>query len=246
MKRSSIVAAAVLVLLVCAVAYAAPQHKSAAPAPPSVTAEPEGPLLSGKVVETMSAGGYTYVCLEKKGKKTWVAVPEMKVTVGKEMSFRPGAPMANFVSKSLNRTFETIIFTSGPASGADGVPTGASVGSKAAVAPVDKVAKVEKAAGPNAYTVAEIYAKRTALNKKSVVVKGKVVKVTTGIMGKNWFHIQDGTGDQKKGSHNLVVTSDDLPEKGDVVTVKGTIAKNKDFGAGYKYDVIMEDAQIQR
>ncbi len=99
--------------------------------------------------------------------------------------------------------------------------------------------------GANAYTVAEIYQKTAALNGKTVIVKGKVVKVSAGIMGMNWIHLQDGTGDPKNGSHNLVATSDDLPAKGDVVTMKGTITKDKDFGSGYKYSVIMEKGSVQ-
>ena len=67
-----------------------------------------------------------------------------------------------------------------------------------------------------------------------------------GIMGKNWMHLQDGTGDAEKGTHDLVVTSQDSAGVGDVVTVKGTVYVNKDFGAGYKYEVIMEEASIQR
>ena len=70
-------------------------------------------VLSGKVVETMDSGGYTYVCLEKKGKKTWVAVPQMKVKKGQNMSFQPGTEMVNFKSKTLNRTFDRIIFSGG-------------------------------------------------------------------------------------------------------------------------------------
>jgi len=70
--------------------------------------------LSGKVVETMDAGGYTYISLEKDGKQTWAAVPTMKVTVGEEMELQPGAPMTNFTSKSLNKTFESVVFSGGP------------------------------------------------------------------------------------------------------------------------------------
>lgn len=77
-----------------------------------VTAEPG---LTGKVVETMNSAGYTYVCLEKGGKKTWIAVPEMKVTKGQTMSFQPGAEMVNFESKTLKRKFDKIIFSAGPA-----------------------------------------------------------------------------------------------------------------------------------
>jgi len=70
--------------------------------------------LSGKVVETMDSGGYTYVLLDNGGKQTWVAVPKMKVVKGSNMSFQPGAEMVNFHSKTLNRTFEKIIFSGGP------------------------------------------------------------------------------------------------------------------------------------
>ena len=232
-------------------ANAAPQHGSTAPAKPHpVTADDSSTesSLSGKVVETMNAGGYTYVLLEKKGKQTWVAVTEMKVTVGKEMSFLPGSPMANFTSKSLNRTFDMIYFSGGPVASASAgkKSSEAATGSKAAVSAIDKNVKVEKAVGADAYTVAEIYQKAAALNKKTVQVKGKVVKVSAGIMGMNWIHLQDGTGDPKNGSHNLVVTSDDLPAKGDVVTMKGPITKDKDFGSGYKYGVIMEKGSVQK
>jgi hypothetical protein len=70
--------------------------------------------LSGKVVETMDSGRYTYVCLEKSDKKLWIAVPKMKVVVGQIMSFKPGLEMVNFESKTLNRTFDKIIFSQGP------------------------------------------------------------------------------------------------------------------------------------
>ena len=231
-------------------AYAAPQHGSTSPTKPhTITADDSvEPNLSGKVVETMSAAGYTYVLLENKGKKTWVAVAEMKVAVGDEMAFLPGAPMSQFTSKSLNRTFDLIYFSSGVVNtvSAGKTVSGVSPGSKASVPEADKGVKVEKAAGANAYTVAEIYQKAGALNKKTVIVKGKVVKVSAGIMKMNWIHIQDGTGDPKNGSNNLVVTSDDLPAKGDIVTVKGILTKDKDFGSGYKYSVIMEKGSVQK
>ena len=84
------------------------------------------------------------------------------------------------------------------------------------------------------------------MDKKTVVVKGKVVKVSQGIMGKNWVHIQDGSGDQQKGTHNLVATSQDMSAVGDIVTITGTFAKDRDFGAGYLYKAIIEDAKVQK
>lgn len=204
--------------------------------------------VSGKVVETMNSGGYTYINLESNGKKTWVAVPETPVKVGQEVSCASGTEMGNFTSKTLKRSFDRIIFcnSSLDKQGGDLDAGEKSPGSKGAVVAPAETVKVEKAAGANAYTVGDIYKNRTKLDRKKVVVRGKVVKVSGGIMGKNWIHLQDGSGDRKKGTHNLVVTSQELPAVGDVVTMQGTLYKNKDFGSGYKYDVIVEEAKIQK
>jgi hypothetical protein len=82
-------------------------------APAPAAAAPTASLLTGKVVETANAGGYTYICLEKDGKRTWIAGPVMQVTVGQELKMLPGATMTGFTSKALNRTFESIIFSGG-------------------------------------------------------------------------------------------------------------------------------------
>ncbi len=254
MKRLVYLLTAGFLILAVSSAYAA-SEKEKSPSTSQVPAERKSEtmetLLSGKVVETMNSGGYTYACLEKNGKRTWVAVPQMKVAVGQQIAFQPGVEMKDFTSKTLNRTFGSIIFSNGPlvSQKSDGGRDAAvkAPGSKAAVAAAGEKISVEKAGGANAYTVGEIYAKRASLDKKTVVVKGKVVKVSKGIMGKNWIHLQDGTGDSGKGTHDLVVTTTaDVAAVGDVVSARGTIYKDKDFGAGYKYDVIMEESTIQR
>lgn len=250
MKRYSYAAGAcsfVVMLLFSGIVFGAPTAtETKAPAKAKTKEEAAmPPSISGKVVETMNSGGYTYVCLEKDGEKTWVAVPETKVTVGQEMAFDAGSPMANFKSKTLNRTFERIYFSSGPVSSGEAGHAAAPAVKKTAPVSVTNV-KVEKATGPDAYTVAEIFAKRTKLNKKNAVVHATVVKVALGIMGTNWLHLQDGTGDIKKNTHDLVATTQDKAEIGDVVTVRGTVSKDKDFGSGYKYNVILEKASIQR
>lgn len=122
----------------------------------------------------------------------------------------------------------------------------ASGGSEGAKAPATaEPIKVGKAKGADAHTVSELYEKAEKLDKKTVVVRGKVVKVSRGIMGKNWVHLRDGSGDPAKGTNDLVVTTQDVPKIGDVVTAKGTLHKDKDFGSGYKYKVIVEDATIK-
>jgi hypothetical protein len=82
-------------------------------AQPAANMAQAGISLSGKVAETMNSGGYTYVSLENNGKKTWVAIPETKVKVGQALTCQPGMEMKNFTSKTLNRTFESIMFSGG-------------------------------------------------------------------------------------------------------------------------------------
>ena len=138
----------------------------------------------------------------------------------------------------------TLALTAG--SGALAFENTAGGGSEGATAPASpEPIKVGKAKGADAYSVSETYEKAGTLDKKTVVVRGKVVKVSRGIMGKNWVHLRDGSGDATKGTNNLVFTSQDVPKVGDVVTARGTLYKDKDFGAGYKYKVIVEEATIK-
>lgn len=120
---------------------------------------------------------------------------------------------------------------------------GGKKGTKAAAA--SEPIKVEKAKGADAHTVSEAYENAAKLDKKTVVVRGKVVKVSKGIMGKNWVHVQDGSGDPGKGTNDLVFTTKDDPKVGSVVTAKGTLYKDKDFGAGYKYKAIVEETTFK-
>jgi hypothetical protein len=182
------------------------------------------------------------------------------------MSFKEGLVMTNFQSKTLKRSFDSIIFSNGiiqqPKAevyktppkdlSVPTIPTSTDsknkqkimIGSQPAVASKEKIS-VTRAKGPNAYTVEGIYRNSARLNTKKVVVRGKVVKASTGIMKKTWIHIQDGSGSQAKGTHNLVFTTKGTANVGDVITVSGTVAKDRDFGYGYRYKVILEDAVIK-
>lgn len=249
MKKKLLVSLSCIAALSSASAVLAMPGKAAGPAAAN-SAQP-GETLSGKVLETMDSGGYTYVQIQKKsGEKTWVAAPVTAVKVGSQISFTGGMEMVNFESKTLKRKFDKIIFAGGVVSDASAKGTpgdkSASPGSKGAAVAKDAKISVNKATGPNAATVQEVFANSAKLDKKKVVVKGKVVKVSAQIMGKNWIHLQDGTGSQKAGNHNLVCTSKDTVEVGDVVTMSGVLAKDKDFGAGYKYSAIVEDATFKK
>ena len=254
MKRFKLFAAALLLVL----PVMSHGEETITPAPslpkghPPLSAPEESASIQGKVLKTMDSGGYTYMFLQiKGGKKIWVAVPKTKVSVGKKIDFVPGPEMKNFKSKTLNRTFDKITFSLGLV-GQKGRGTGkkkeASVvvpGSKSAMVAAEKI-RMDKATGSGAHTVAELFALKNTLEGKNVVVKGKVVKVAEHIMKMNWVHIQDGTGSPGKNDHDLVVTTKALPAVGDTITVSGTLLKDKDFGSGYKYEVLVEKAEIVR
>lgn len=229
--------------------------------------QPGPGMLQGKVLETFGSGGYTYVKIDNAGKEIWAAVPQAEVAIGEEVALAGGQVMSNFHSKTLDRTFDEIIFSGGLiGKGQDGGgasfqgalqsesgaamtkpldPAEISMGSSKAVVPLTDL-KIEKAAGEGGYTIGELFGQAADLNGKKVRVQGQVVKFTANIMGRNWLHLQDGSGDPQQNTHDLVVTSNEQAEKGDIVTIEGVLAANKDFGYGYKYNVIVEDVQVMR
>jgi DNA/RNA endonuclease YhcR with UshA esterase domain len=105
---------------------------------------------------------------------------------------------------------------------------------------------VPKAVGANARTVAEIIAKGAELKNKPVLVRGKVVKYNAQIMGKNWIHLRDGSGSAADNTNDVLVTTTSQAKAGDVVTVKGIVHTDKDFGSGYAYKVLIEEATLQK
>ncbi len=116
MKRSTVLFAAGVLFVIGVSACNSAKQEAPAPAPQAQPATPAAQAdnsLSGTVVETMNSGGYTYVLIENNGKKTWVAAPQTTVKVGQQVTCLPGGEMKNFTSKTLNRTFESIIFSGG-------------------------------------------------------------------------------------------------------------------------------------
>lgn len=204
--------------------------------------------LTGKVLERLDAAPYCYLRIQTSQGEVWAAVPEAKVEKGTEVTVANPMLMNNFESKTLNRTFAVVYFgTLAPAGGAPAAPAGTAAPQGMAGAPVvgkEVVEKIEKAPGAEARTVAEVWAQKAALKEKSVTLRGKVVKYNAGVMSRNWIHLQDGSGDAALGTHDITVTSQDPAAKGDIVTVKGTVRIDKDFGAGYTYKLIIEEAKV--
>lgn len=199
--------------------------------------------LKGEVLETQSVDSYTYLRLKTSDGEVWAAVPSTTVKKGAQVTIGNAATMRNFESKTLKRSFETIVFGQIVDPNAKAMaPQGTS-----AVAPAGTpVAKVPKATGPDARTVAEVVAGKAALNTKTVLVRGQVVKVNFGIMGKNWVHLQDGSGSAKDQTNDVLVTTLGETKIGDVVIAKGVVKTDVDLGSGYSYKVLVENATLAR
>jgi uncharacterized protein YdeI (BOF family) len=217
--------------------------------------------IRGAVAETMNSGGYTYARLTMGGKDTWIAGSEFPVNVGDQLTAAVDMPMENFRSRTLNRDFPIIYFVREVVM--NGTPVAASAASTSAGEPAmagshggsDSAAseKPEEptliaavAPTPGSVKIADVWAKRKALSGQPLVLRGQIVKVNLAIMGANWYHLQDGSGVVKDGTHDLVVTSAAELKAGDVVTVNGTLTTDKDFGAGYSYEAIVERADIRK
>ena len=240
---------ALLICLIAAapLAWAQTKPAAAAPAAPAPAATPAGNVVTGEVLETKDVESYTYLRLKTAQGESWAAVPTAKVKKGDKVTIVNAITMNNFESKALKKTFDKVIF--GMLGSGQGAATASAQAAPHAMPP--KAAegpdvKVAKATGPNAHTVAEVSAKPAAMKDKPVVIRGKVVKYNASIMGKNWIHLRDGSGSAANGTNDMLVTSKEEAKLGDVITVKGTVRTDKDFGAGYSYKVLVEDATLQR
>ncbi len=205
---------------------------------------PAAAVVTGEVLEVKDVDGYTYLRLKTKEGETWAAVSQAPVKKGAEVAIGNVMVMHDFESKALKRTFQQILF--GNLVGAGGAAGVASAHAGVGKAPDLGDINVVKTTGANARTVAEIVTKRTELKDRPAVVRGKVVKYNAGIMGKNWIHLRDGTGSAADDSNELLVTSLNAATVGDVVTVTGVVRADKDFGAGYSYRVLIEEATLQK
>jgi len=206
---------------------------------------------SFEVAEVIQGGSYTYIRAKENSGEKWMAISKQDVQNGAVYYYDEALQMTNFHSKEIDRTFDEIYFvntisTTPIEKGVMGA-MGAMGGTQAASSHMGKVNSeqnssitLEKKA--EEITVAQIFAKRNDFSGKEIEIRGVVVKVNEQVMGKNWIHIQDGTSDN--GKFDLTITSTELPAVNDEITVKGKIVLNKDFGYGYSYEVIMEDAVL--
>jgi len=274
MRRVLTLAVVTLAFVACKKPEAPPRPAPSAAAQGQAPAPGKEQVLRGKVLEKIDVSQYSYLKLATASGEVWAAVQRTDKKVGDEVGVGNAFPMQGFESKELNRKFDVVYFgqlagaggevaAMPPAMGggmgggkpgmgggeAGGPPNPTQMAAQhqaVATGPADvKVEKVAKAGGPDARTVEEIWGQRVKLKGKPVTVRGQVVKFTP-VMGKNFLHLRDGSGSADKKNNDVTVTTADSVAVGDVVTAKGVIVVDKDFGSGYAYPVMIEDAKVAK
>lgn len=195
-----------------------------------------------KILQTTS---YTYLFVKEGESKQWLAIPKMNAQIGDTYYHSGGMKMTNFESKELGRTFNEVYFLEGVSKNSTG--TKKSLGDVASHNKKRETKNIEKSSNiiepaENGITIAALYAGKTSYNGKTVKIRGQVNKFNAAIMGKNWIHIQDGS--EHEGNYDLTITTASEFKIGDIATFEGKVSLDKDYGFGYQYDIIIEDAVV--
>lgn len=192
------------------------------------------------VKEVIQTTSYTYLKVLKNNEYQWIAINKQEIQEGAGIYYEEGLRMENFTSPELQRTFDIVYF----------VQEISQTPIKKEMPPVisgtepqkpmltKQNIKIEQPQG--AVSIANLYSKRNSYSGKKITVRGKVTKVNLAIMNRNWIHIQDGTADGE--NFDLTVTTTDAPQQGDIITYSGVLKLNRDFGMGYSYEILLEDA----
>jgi len=228
---------------------------------PSTMPTQKAPIFYGKVLEIKPAMGYKYLKIQEQGKETWVAIANAPVAIGDKIGFDKKTMMTDFESKSLKQKFKEIYFASdvylpqkSTAPKSMKALLGLSPKTKDPHAGMGRgmtvEPEVETPTKPfvkkDAYTIEEIHMWRKDLKDQTITLKGTVFKVSHGIMKRDWVHLGDGSGNEKKLTDDLVFTTSSTSLKaGDKVEATGKVVVDKDFGYGYFYKVIIENTTFK-
>jgi len=215
--------------------------------------------MRGKVREVIDVAEYTYLRLDTAQGEVWAAVSKTPIMVDSDVAIENPTRMENFQSATLKRTFDVIYFGNLGSAGAtdtadlppghpslDGAaspPHAHGAAATSAANPELPDVKVPRASGGNAHTIGELFAEGQKLEGGLLRVRGQVVKVTPGVLGKTYVRLRDGSGARPE-ERELVVTTKAEPRVGDVSTFEGTLRTQVDVGIGYKYAVLLSDAEL--
>ena len=198
------------------------------------------------VKEVLPATKYSYLKVTEGDEDYWIAIRKQEVNVGGTYFYRNGLLKTNFESKEYNRVFDRIFLVSSlvpenHGNNAGGVSASFNSEENINQQKQDIPTHTEEVVQhKGSVKIADLVANPGSYEGKTVQITGKCVKINPNIMKRNWIHLQDGS----KDDFDLVVTSNAFVPEGTIVTIKAKVVLNKDFGAGYRYDLILEDGIV--
>jgi hypothetical protein len=194
------------------------------------------------VNDILTTPKYSYLNVTEDGEAFWIAIPLKDIEKGGTYYYRGGLKKTNFKSVEYDRIFETLYLVSDVSTdpGMSDLSSGNPHENMDDAAVTEQNTKIEPP--PGGITISELFANMKKYEGQTVRVKGKCVKLNNMIMNRNWIHLKDGTTKDK--DLDLTVTTTENITLGEIVAFEGKIALNKDFGAGYKYEIIMEEAHL--
>lgn len=191
------------------------------------------------VEETLQGGSYTYMKVKDTKSSYWIAVSRVDgVKKGDEIRFTEEMVVEKLNSKALKRDFKNIVFASNLM-----YRTALKENKNLALITQHSDSSVFK--NKNTITVKDAILQREANKDKLISIRGQVAKVSKNILNKNWIHIQDGTGSNGV-VERVVFTSTDEPKLGSIITATGFVRVEKNFGSGYVYKIIVENATFSK
>lgn len=190
------------------------------------------------VNEVLPTDKYVYLNVTEGKEQFWIATTKKEVEVGQTYFYKGGLLKTNFESKEYNRIFDKIYLVSNVVEANHGNTQGAIAENpkQPNLKPQDHV----PTSTPGSITIASLVAQPENFEGTVIQLSGTCVKLNSNIMGRNWIHLKDGTQDD----YDLVLTSNFPVQEGAKVTMKGTVSLDRDFGAGYLYDIIVENAVV--
>jgi hypothetical protein len=226
----------------------APGGSSEVRVPPPAASGPPAPrvTLTGTVRQRIDVSRYSYLEIATRDQgAVWAVVPLVQVAEGQVVSVPDAERHAHFTSHTLRRAFDVIYFASRVESPGHAVAFGSASSAPAAASAASlPTGPIARARGPLGRTIAEVYAQRQHLSGQKVRVRGVVIRSVAGVMRRSFVHLQDGSGSAAQGDHDLAVTTQSQPGSGQTVEFEGVVAVDRDFGSGYRYPVIVEDAKV--
>lgn len=185
--------------------------------------------ITGEVMEFRDAGAYTYLKLRTAKGVVWAASSQAPVKKGSLVTLHGAVEMVDFQSEALQRTFPAIWLgvLGATAKPADGAPA------------------IERARGPEGYTVAEVVSRSEELMGRTVTIRARVDRISPNVLGSHWVHLRDGSGSPEGENYDVVATSKELPNVGDIVVARGVVRTKVDLGMGHAFKVLVQDATFR-